>query len=85
MMLENAPTEELEEVLEFCVSVGLPVCLKDLGVDSVSPEELKAVAEKASIPEESTHAMPFPVNAQTVAAAIVAADKLGSAYKEGLV
>ncbi len=82
MMLENAPTEELEEVLDFCLSVGLPVCLKDLGVDSVSDEELKAVAEKASIPEESTHAMPFPVNAQTVAAAIVAADKIGSAYKQ---
>ena len=82
MMLENAPTEELVEVLDFCLDVGLPVCLADIGVESISPEELRQVAEKASIPEESTHAMPFPVNAQTVAAAIVAADKLGSTYKQ---
>ena len=74
--------EELEEVLDFCLDVGLPVCLADIGVESISPEELRQVAEKASIPEESTHAMPFPVNAQTVAAAIVAADKLGSTYKQ---
>ncbi len=81
MMLENAPTEELDEVLNFCLDVGLPVCLADIGVESISPEELRQVAEKASIPEESTHAMPFPVNAQTVAAAIVAADQIGRAYK----
>ncbi|MCI8574633.1 MAG: iron-containing alcohol dehydrogenase, partial [Oscillibacter sp.] len=82
LMLENAPSEEIEEVLSFCLSVGLPVCLKDLGVDSVTPEELRQVAEKASIPEESTHAMPFPVTAETVAAAIVAADKIGSVFKQ---
>ena len=64
------------------LDVGLPVCLADIGVENISPEELRQVAEKASIPEESTHAMPFPVNAQTVAAAIVAADKLGSTYKQ---
>jgi len=81
LVLENAPTEELNEVLDFCLSVGLPVCLADIGVDEISDEELMQVAEKACIPEESIHAMPFPIVVESVAAAIKAADKIGVAYK----
>ncbi|MGL6200277.1 MAG: glycerol dehydrogenase [Lachnospiraceae bacterium] len=81
LVLENAPTEELEEVLQFCVELGLPVCLEDIGVTEISGDELLAVAEKACIPEESIHAMPFPITVESVAAAIIAADKIGSEYK----
>lgn len=82
LVLENAPSEELNEVLDFCLSIGLPVCLADIGVDSVTDAELLEVAEKACIPEESIHAMPFPVSPKTVAAAIKAADRIGSTYKQ---
>ncbi len=81
LILENAPTEEIEEVLNFCIEVGLPVCLSDIGVDEISDEELMRVAEKACIPEESIHSMPFPVTAKSVAAAIIAADKIGSLWR----
>lgn len=81
LVLENAPTEELETVLEFCFSVGLPVCLSDIGVDTISNEELKAVAKKACIPEESIHAMPFPITDLMVSAAIITADAIGKAFK----
>lgn len=81
LVLENAPKAEMEEVLDFCLSLGLPVCLADIGVDSVTEEELRQVAEKACIPEESVHAMPFPVTPDMVAAAVITADKIGSAYK----
>jgi len=81
LCLENAPLEELDEVLHFCLSVGLPVCLEDIGVTDLSDEDLMDVARKASIPEESIHSMPFPVKAQDVAAAIRAADALGKKYK----
>ncbi|HOB63884.1 MAG TPA: glycerol dehydrogenase [Clostridia bacterium] len=81
LVLENAPIEEIEEVIEFCLEVGLPVCLEDLGVKDIG-DRLMAVAEKACIPEESVHAMPFPVKPADVAAAIMAADKLGKQYKE---
>jgi len=81
LVLENAPTKELKEVLEFCLQVGLPVCLADIGVDSISDEELLAVAEKACIPEESIHSMPFSITVEGVAAAIKTADKLGRDYK----
>ncbi len=81
LVLENAPEEELYEVLNFCETVGLPVCLKDMGAENTTDEELRAVAEKASIPEESVHNMPFPVNADMVYAAIKAADKIGHDFK----
>lgn len=81
LVLENAPKEELDQVLEFCVKLGLPVCLNDIGVSSITSEELMEVAKKACIPEESIHAMPFAVTVEAVAAAIITADKIGSDYK----
>lgn len=84
LILENAPEEELYEVLDFCLTVGLPVCFADIGVDKISDEELMEVAKKACIPEESIHAMPFPVTPEAVAAAIKAADTIGAEYKGGL-
>lgn len=81
LTLENAPMEEIEEVLDFCLSIGLPVCLEDIGVDYITEEELYQVAEKACIPEESIYAMPFPITVEKVAAAITLADSIGKEYK----
>ena len=81
LVLENAPTEEINQVLDFCLEIGLPVCLEDIGVDSITEEEAIAVAEKACIPEESIYAMPFPIDIESVAAAIITADKIGKTYK----
>ena len=83
LVLENAPEEELYEVLDFCLTVGLPVCLKDIGTESIDDEMLRAIAEKTCIPEESIHNMPFPVTVDMVAAAIKTADKIGYDYKYG--
>jgi len=92
LVLENAPTDELYEVLDFCDEVGLPVCLKDLMTDkktgkvireALTEEEYKAVAAKTCIPEESIHNMPFKVTEDMVIAAIKTADKIGREYKYG--
>lgn len=81
LVLENSPEEELYEVLDFCETVGLPVCLHDLGADDVSDELLTAIAEKSCIPDESVHNMPFPVTVDMVKAAIKTADKIGHEYR----
>lgn len=81
LVLENSPTEELNQVLDFCLEVGLPVCLSDIGVDNITEEELMEVAKKACIKEESIHSMPFPITVEAVAAAIITADKIGKDYK----
>lgn len=81
LVLENSTTEEIEEVLNFCISIGLPVCLKDIGVDKITDEELMEVAQKSCITEESVHSMPFPVTPDMVIAAILTADRIGRKYK----
>jgi glycerol dehydrogenase len=81
LVLENSPAEEINTVLDFCCDLGLPVCLEDIGVTSITDEQLMEVAIKTCIPEESIHAMPFPITNEDVVAAIKVADKLGKAHK----
>ncbi|MGO2083652.1 glycerol dehydrogenase [Vagococcus sp.] len=81
LILEDADKAELEAVLAFCLSVGLPMTLKDLGVETITYDEALAVAKIACIPEESIHSMPFPIVEEEVANAIIVADKIGAAYK----
>lgn len=82
LVLENAPNEVLEEVLKFCVDLGLPICLEDIGVKEIVWEDLMEVAKKACIPEESIHAMPFPIEVEAVAAVIATADSIGKEFKK---
>lgn len=84
LVLENAPKEELLEVIDFCLSVGLPVCLADMDSEDVDDATLLKVAEKATIPDESIHNMPFPVTAETCANAIKIASEIGAARKKEL-
>lgn len=77
LVLENAPEEELTKVIGYCKAVGLPTCLKDLGVVDVTEQKIMAVAKAATEPGETIHNMPFTVTAKDVYAAILTADKLG--------
>jgi len=81
LILENSPIEEIHEILDFCLEVGLPVCLADIGVENISEDELRAVAEKSCIAEESIHSMPFPITVTNVSSAILVADRIGKEYK----
>lgn len=77
LVLENAPKDELETVIQYCKSVGLPTCLKDLGIVDVTEGKIMAVAKAATAEGETIHNMPFPVTAKNVYGAILTADKLG--------
>lgn len=81
MVMENRSRGELEEVLDFCLEVGLPVTLADIGVLDVTQEKIMKVAEVACAPGETIHNEPFIVTAQIVYAAIIAADALGQSAK----
>lgn len=80
LMLENAPVEEIAEVVDFCQTVGLPTTLSGIGLEDAKKEELMAVAEAAAAPGESIHNLPFPVDAEKIYAAILAADAAGRFY-----
>ena len=77
---QNHRLEELEETYQFCISLGLPVTLGQLGIQNVTMDKVMAVAEAACAPTDTLHNMPFPVDPQTVAAAILAADRYGRFY-----
>ena len=77
LMLENVPSEELDEIMSFCIEVGLPVTLGELGVTEITDEKLLAVAKAATVPGETIHNMPFEVTAEKVVAAMKAADAYG--------
>jgi glycerol dehydrogenase len=81
LVMEGRPFQQIKEVIDFCLSVGLPICLEDIGLPSPSTEDIRRVAEATAAEGETIHATWFPVTADTVAAAIWAADALGKAEK----
>ncbi|MCQ4637924.1 glycerol dehydrogenase [Anaerovorax odorimutans] len=81
LVLEHAPEEELEEVIDFCLEVGLPVTLEDLGIKEVKPEQIMEVAKLAASENDTLGNMPFEVTPEDVYAAIMGADALGKYYK----
>jgi glycerol dehydrogenase len=78
LVLENAPLEEINTVVNFCKSVGLPTNFADLGITEVTPEKIKAVAKQACVPGEIIHNMPFEITEELVYSAMIVADKLGA-------
>lgn len=81
LVLENRPKEEIKEVVEFCLSVGLPVTLKDLHVEPTY-EKLMAVSNRAAIEGGIAHAEPFKVTPEIIYNTILATDALTTLYKE---
>jgi glycerol dehydrogenase len=83
LIMEGRPTALIEEVLDFCIAIGLPVCLEDIGIGDASREDLAAVAEAACVEEETMHNQPFEVRPAMVVDAMLTADTLGKGRKEG--
>jgi glycerol dehydrogenase len=77
LVLENAAMSEINTVLDFCRSVGLPTNLHMMGVKELNLDKLQDVAEAACAEGETIHNMPFPVQAKDVLAAMVTAHHLG--------
>jgi len=81
LILEDYPKWEMEEVYNFCISVGLPVTLKELGIENVSRERLMKVAELACAEGETIVRTSIAVTPDDVVDAMLAADALGKMYK----
>lgn len=77
LMLEERPASEVKELVDFCLEVGLPVALEDIGIGNASREDLMEVAEAACAEGETIHNMPFDVYPEMVVDAMLAADAFG--------
>lgn len=70
LVLEGAPTEELRDFIIFTTKVGLPNTLTEIGLKVTDTEDLRRVAEAATVEGETIHNMPFPVTADDVVDAL---------------
>ncbi|EPS8797106.1 glycerol dehydrogenase [Enterobacter bugandensis] len=77
LVLQNSSDTQIDEVLDFCVSVGLPVCLEQLGVTENVQEKMRLVADKSCSEGETIFNMPFSITAESVYSALIIADQLG--------
>jgi glycerol dehydrogenase len=81
LVLENAPTELIEEVISFCKAVGLPTTFEDLNVKKVDPVKLMEAAKIACAPSEPINSLYYPVTPEDIYAAMIAADALGKNFE----
>lgn len=77
--LEHALGPEKNLIHDFMHQVSLPMTLRQLGLSGLSEEKLRCVAEAASSAPPMKN-MPFPVSADDVYHAILAADAAGAEY-----
>jgi glycerol dehydrogenase len=77
LFLTDQPRRLIDEVYDFCISVGLPTTLADVGLVEPTDEELLAVAEASCAEGETIHHEPCPVSPAAVLAALRVADHFG--------
>ena len=77
LFLTDRPPSLIDEVYDFCESVGLPTTLADIGIAAATDDELLLVAEGACAEGETIHNEPYPVTAAAVVAALRTADQVG--------
>ena len=74
LILTDRPPEVIDEVFDFCQSVGLPMTLAQIGLGGISDQKLLAVATAACAPGETIHNAPCEITPNRVFAALKAAD-----------
>lgn len=83
LILEDRPTELIRQILDFCVDVGLPVTLAEIGCGETDKKILRLAAETAAEPGKPSHNMPFRVTGEMIYHGLIAADAMGRKHKAG--
>lgn len=78
---DDITPEERLKVIDFMISLGLPVTFDEVGMGEVSPAELMEAAEKLSAPGQLLHNHVFPIGPFDLYSAMVKADALGKTRK----
>jgi glycerol dehydrogenase len=77
LFLADRPRALIEEIFNFCETVGLPTTLAAIGLEGVTDDQLQIVAARACAEGETIHHEPLPVSPDSVFAALKAADAYG--------
>ena len=75
LVLEGATKEEFDDVQSFCMEVGLPVTLEQIGI--TTEEQVRIIAENACVPGETIHNLAGDVQPCELYDAIMQADAMG--------
>lgn len=70
LVMEGAPSKEIEDFIVFTTKVGLPNTLAEIGLTPEDTEEIRAIAEAATAEGETIHSMPFTVTPDLVEEAL---------------
>lgn len=81
LMLTDRDPELINTVYQFCLELGLPTTLADIGLQDVSDEDLLKAAEASCQADETMHNEPYEVTPANVLAAMRAADAEGRRLK----
>lgn len=80
LVLEERPAAEINDLLSFYRTVGLPSSLEQLGISQpLTEEQLNEVAAIALLPESTMGMMPFQVTQERVVRAIKAVEQMYTA------
>ena len=77
LVLEGRATEEIHDLIDLSLDLGLAVSLVDLGVENPGDAAFRKAGEAACDPMETIHNEPFEVTPSAVADALKTADRLG--------
>lgn len=78
---EDIDPQEKMEVVDFMITLGLPVTLEEIGMGKLSKDELMAAAKTLTEPGNFVHNHVFPVTAYDLFSAMVKADAYGRSRK----
>jgi glycerol dehydrogenase len=81
LFMNDYPGYIIDEVYDFCETVGLPTMLAEIGIKYFSDLEIRKIAVKACGEGESIHNEAGPVDPENVGNAIKAANAYGRARK----
>lgn len=81
LFLTDQPAQRINEVYEFCLDIGLPVTMADIGLSAITPEQYLEIAIGACAPGETIHNEPHDVSVERVVWALKAADAEGRKRK----
>ncbi|MCX6226858.1 MAG: glycerol dehydrogenase [Bacteroidia bacterium] len=81
LQLNAASREEVECVYSFCLEVGLPITLEDIGLKHPDRKKLMIAAEKACAPGEAIHHEPGIITPEKVVNAMLMADAFGKVMR----
>ncbi|MGI2856204.1 glycerol dehydrogenase [Shewanella algae] len=81
LVLENAPQNEIDNVIRIIKTAGLPLTLADMGLKHFREEEWRKVAEIACAEGDTMGNMPMAVSADDVYQAMIAANAMAVRYR----